>query len=83
MATSDERNRRARTLAAMRREGKTWAQIGAMMGMSGEAIRQAIARGCPPFHGPEIEEPRPEWSYPDRVTLALVHQIKREMERGR
>ena len=35
-----------RTIAAMRRRGKTWAEIGEKLNESGEALRKRLARSC-------------------------------------
>jgi hypothetical protein len=59
-----------------------------MFGISRQAAQNAIRHGCPPFIEPPpgTREPptkaRPPWSYPDRLTLGLVRDIKKEMERG-
>lgn len=88
--------------ANLRRDGKTLAQIGRMFGITGEAVRLALTRGCPVFvvppplpslpksprareasvPAPAIGESRPDWSYPDEITLRIVRAARDEMERA-
>lgn len=88
---------RALEIAALRREGLLFKQIGGRLGISEALAWQHMAKGCPHFWGdlPLRRSPRggkglsrlsPEsppgpWWKPDQITLALCRAIKAEMLR--
>lgn len=92
MATHDEMaaNRRERALlfAQMIRDGFTVRAIAGLQGISAQRVYQVMHAACPGFVEPRqyLSSPEPEarplWSYPDAATLALVRQIRQEMEQA-
>lgn len=79
-----EANRKAKEYAEIYNdwptpEGRTWARVSRMVGLSYAAVNWTMANACPPFRTIPTIKGRPWWSFPDQITLALARQGRIEI----
>lgn len=87
-----KRHRRTIQFADLYRAGWSTRSIADQAGISQTRVYQIMAAGCPPLDQkphrangvpsrPRIlDGPRPDWSYPDEITLRIVREARAEIE---